>query len=201
MTMTATGETAMHTRARLAVPAAACAAALALLSAAPRSEAVPGRSPAAPGHSRAAGPQARPVRCAEQALVVRAQAAADPALVRVSVTNGGVRACAVDRAPMVTFGDLDGAALPLPAGGTGTYRLGAGESAYAAVRTIGDPADPQGRRVGVITVAAGAFQWGRSFTAGQLGIRGPVRVWEPVTTWWQPSARAADRALAVGLSR
>ncbi|MGW2744055.1 DUF4232 domain-containing protein [Streptomyces sp. NPDC001450] len=174
----------MRIRAAIAVPAVSAAAAALLLTAPP--------SQAAAGH-------ARPARCAETALRLRAKAASgDPAVVRVSVTNRSARACVVDRVPTVTFGDLDGAALPVPEGGGGTYRLAAGKTAYAAVRTIADPADPEARRVNAITVAASASQWGRAFTATQLGTGSEVRVWEPVTTWWQPTATAADRALGLG---
>ncbi|MGW2648076.1 DUF4232 domain-containing protein [Streptomyces sp. NPDC001393] len=90
-------------------------------------------------------------------------------VLRVGVTNRGARACVVDRAPTVTFGDLDGAALPMPEGATGGYRLAAGRSAYADVRTVGDPADPEARRVDTVTMDAAADRWGCSFTAAQLG--------------------------------
>jgi hypothetical protein len=174
----------MRIRAAIAVPAASAAAAALLLTA---------------PQSQAATDRAQPARCAEKALTVRAKAAAaDPTVVRVSVTNRGARACVVDRVPTVTFGDLDGAALPVPEGGTGTYGLAAGGTAYADVRTIGDPADPEARRADSLTVAASAAHWGRSFTAAQLGTGEEVLVWEPVTTWWQRTAAAADRA--IGLS-
>ncbi|GGW41259.1 hypothetical protein GCM10010503_16790 [Streptomyces lucensis JCM 4490] len=174
----------MRIRAAIAVPAVSAAAAALLLSA-PQGQAAPGR--------------AQPARCAEQALTVRAKAAAaDRTVVRVSVTNRGARACVVDRVPTVTFGDLDGAALPVPRGGTGTYRLAAGGTAHADVRTIGDPADPEARRVDALTVAASAAHWGRSFTAARLGAGGHVPVWEPVTTWWHRTAAAADRAIGLG---
>ncbi|MFG2122578.1 DUF4232 domain-containing protein [Streptomyces sp. NPDC048710] len=187
----------MRIRAAIAVPAVSAATAALLLTAPP--------SQAAAGH-------AQPARCAEKALSLRAKAVpGDPSVVRVGVTNISARACVVDRVPTVTFGDLDGAALPVPEGGGGTsllersrelgggtYRLGAGKTAYAAVRTIADPADPEARRVDAITVAASASQWGRVFTAAQLGTGSQVRVWEPVTTWWQPTAAAADRALGRG---
>ncbi|MFG2264143.1 DUF4232 domain-containing protein [Streptomyces sp. NPDC048720] len=173
----------MRIRAAVAVPVV-CAA-VALLGAAPQSQ--------------AAGRRAGPVRCAERVLAVRAKAAAaDPSVLRVAVTNRGGRTCVVDRVPTITFGDLDGAALPVPEGGRGTYALKAGRTAYAAVRTIADLADPEARRTGSVTVAASASQWGRSFTAARLGTGTEVLVWEPVTTWWQPTAAAADRALGVG---
>ncbi|MDO0929129.1 DUF4232 domain-containing protein [Streptomyces sp. TG1A-8] len=172
----------MRSHAVLAVPAV-CAAAAALLLTAPQ--------------SRAAAP-AQPARCAERALTVRAKAVpAEPSVVRVNVTNRGGRACVVDRVPTITFGDLDGAALPVPEGGAGTYALGRGATAYAAVRAIADPADPQARRAQGIAVSPSASQWGRSFTAAQLGTGDEVLVWEPVTTWWQPTARAADRVLGL----
>ncbi|GHE07994.1 DUF4232 domain-containing protein [Streptomyces alanosinicus] len=175
----------MRIRAALAVPAVSAATAVLLLTA-PQSQAATGPS--------------RPAGCTEKALSMRARAAAgDPTVVRVSITNHGARACVVDRVPTVTFGNLDGAALPTPAGGAGAYRLAPGQSAYADIRTIGDPADPEARRVDAVTVAASTAHWGRSFTAGRLGTGKRVLVWEPVTTWWRPSAAAADRA--IGLSR
>ncbi|MEU4038034.1 DUF4232 domain-containing protein [Streptomyces collinus] len=175
----------MRIRSTIAVPAG-CAAA-ALLLTAPQSQAAPAA-------------RAAPPRCAEKALTIRAKAVpADPRVVRVGVTNRGARACVVDRVPTVTFGGLDGAALPvpLPRSGGGTYLLRPGVTAHAAVRTIGDPADPEARRADSVTVAASSSQWGATFTAARLGTGSRVRVWEPVTTWWQPTAAAADRALKV----
>lgn len=173
----------MRIRAAIAVPAV-FAAATALLLTAPQSQ-------AAVGH-------AKPARCAEKDLTLRAKAASDdPSLVRVSLTNRGDRACAVDRVPTVTFGGLDGAAIPVPQAGKGTYLLGAGRTVHADVRTIADPADPEARRADAFTVAASTSQWGRTFTPGQLGTGQNVQVWEPVTTSWQPTAAAADRALGL----
>ena len=173
----------MRVRAAITVPAVFAAAAALLLTA---------------PQSRATAAPAKPARCAEKALTLRAKAAAgDPSLVRVSVTNRSARACVVDRVPTVTFGGLDGAALPVPQGGRSTYTLEAGRTVYAAVRTIADPADPEARRADAITVAASTSQWGRAFTAARLGAGNEVRVWEPVTTWWQPTAAAADRALGL----
>ncbi|MFI9803562.1 DUF4232 domain-containing protein [Streptomyces sp. NPDC052301] len=175
----------MRIRSAIAVSTASAAAALTLLT-----SATPGQA--------AAGP-ARPARCAEKALTVHARAVpGDPTVLRTDVTNRSGRACLVDRVPTVTFGNLDGIALPTPRDGRGTYRLAAGGTAYADVRTIGDPADPEARRVGTVTVAASAAHGGRSFTAAHLGTGRKVLVWEPVTTWWQPSAAAADRG--IGLS-
>ncbi|MEU9479391.1 DUF4232 domain-containing protein [Streptomyces sp. NPDC048191] len=174
----------MRIRAAIAVPAASAATAVLLLTA---------------PQSQAATAHARPLRCAEKSLTIRAEAVAgDPAVVRMSVTNRGTRACLVDGVPTVTFGDLDGAALPTPEGGAGSHRLAAGGTAYADVRTVGDPADPEARRVGSLTVAASAAHRGRSFTAARLGTGKRILVWEPVTTWWQSTRAAADRA--VGLS-
>jgi len=154
------------------------AAAAALLAAAPQGSAA-----------------ARPVPCAEKSLSLRAKQAQDPTVVRISVTNRSARTCTVDRIPTVTFGDLDGAALPVPAGESGPYLLTAGRTAYAAVRTIADPADPEARRVDSIGVSANRAYIGRSFTARELGAGNTVLVWEPVTTWWKRSAAAADKAL------
>ncbi|MET8244407.1 DUF4232 domain-containing protein [Streptomyces sp. NPDC005202] len=171
----------MRIRTAVAVPAVSAAAAALLLSAPP---------------SQAA---ARPAVCAEKHLTIEARAAsADRTVVRVRVTNHGGRTCTVDRIPTVTFGDLDGAALPVPAGESGPYRVGPGKTAYAGVRTVADPADPEVRRVDALTVSADPSRPGRAFTAADLGTGNAIRVWEPVTTWWQPSAAAADRA--IGLS-
>ncbi|MFF1403983.1 DUF4232 domain-containing protein [Streptomyces sp. NPDC058294] len=202
----------MRIRAAVTVPAATAAVA-ALLLTAPHSQAATGHSrPAAPHgtavtgdklptapHGKAVTGPGRPGRCARRTLAVRAKAVAGtPAVLRVDVTNRGRRACLVDRVPTVTFGDLDGAALPVPEGGTGTYRLAPGGTACADVRTIADPADPEARRVDTVTVAASAAHAGREFGAARLGTGPRVLVWEPVTTWWQRSAAAADRA--IGLS-
>ncbi|MGQ4389383.1 DUF4232 domain-containing protein [Streptomyces sp. SAS_270] len=141
----------------------------------------------------------RPAPCAQKSLTVRAHVAKDTRVVHLSVTNRGTRVCTVDRIPTVTFGDLDGAALPVPAGDSGPYRIGAGKAAYASVRTIADPADPEARRVASIGVSPDPSRFGRSFTARQLGAGRAVLVWEPVTTWWKPSQAAADKALAKGV--
>ncbi|MCE0448071.1 hypothetical protein LT493_42885 [Streptomyces tricolor] len=66
-----------------------------------------------------------------------------PTVLRVSVTNRGTRACVVDRVPTVTFGNLDGAALPVPEGGTGTYRLAA-RHGLRRRPTIVNPRGPRG---------------------------------------------------------
>lgn len=135
--------------------------------------------------------------CPERALTLRA-ASAGPDVVRVSVTHHGGYTCTVGRAPTVTFQNLDGSALPVPRSATGRFRLDPGESAYATVRTIADPTDPEARRVDALAVAADPSHWGRAFAAAELGAGDAIRVWEPVTSWWQPSAAAADRALGIG---
>ncbi|MGN5377770.1 DUF4232 domain-containing protein [Streptomyces lasalocidi] len=127
--------------------------------------------PRRPRRTHRLGPaaHARTARCAESSLTVRARAVPGrTTTVRISVTNRGTRACAVDRVPTVTFGDLDGAAVPVPAGGTGDHRLAAGASAYADVRTVRDPADPGARRTDGRTVAASAAHAGRTFTADRV---------------------------------
>ncbi|MDN3024267.1 DUF4232 domain-containing protein [Streptomyces sp. S.PB5] len=134
--------------------------------------------------------------CREQGLALRASADG-PAVVRVSVTNREGRACTVSRAPGVTFENLDGSALPVPKGATGRYRLGPGGTAYATVRTVADPMDPEARRVGALAVSADPAHRGRAFAAAELGTEDAIRVWEPVTSWWQPSATAGDRALGI----
>lgn len=173
----------MRIRAAIAVPAASAAVA-ALLLTAPPGQAVPGAPPAAP--------------CVQGELRVRATTVPNrPTVVRVSVTNVSGRACAIARVPLVTFGGLDGAALPVPENATGRLRLTPGASAHADVRTIVRPSDPQARRAASVTVGDWAGRWGRVFSPTRLGAGTQVSVWEPVTTWWQPSAAAADRALGL----
>lgn len=174
----------MRLRSALALPAAAAALLLA----------VPQAGAAATGSARPAVP--KPAKCADRATVVRAHLAADPRLVHISVTNLSPRTCTVDRIPTVVFGDLDGAALPVPAGDSGPYPVGAGRTVYAAVRTIAEVTDPEARRVDSISVSADPARFGRSFTARELGAGDAVLVWEPVTTWWQPSQAAADRQVS-----
>ncbi|MER5654465.1 DUF4232 domain-containing protein [Streptomyces sp. NPDC002131] len=180
----------MRIRPALAVPGIAAA----LLLAAPGTSATAAPSGPAGIPSQKA---AAPATCAAKALRLRAEQSADPRVLHVRVTNRSARACTVDRIPTVTFGDLDGAALPKPAGESGPYRLAGGRSAYASVLTIADRADPEARRVRSVTVSADPSLAGRSFTARELGAGATVRVWEPVTTWWKPSAAAADRALGL----
>ncbi|MFI6768603.1 hypothetical protein [Streptomyces sp. NPDC050355] len=46
-----------------------------------------------------------------------------------------------------------------------------------------------------MTVAADPSHHGRTINAHALGLPRGVRVWDPVTTWWQPSWTRADTAL------
>ncbi|QXE38564.1 DUF4232 domain-containing protein [Streptomyces sp. GMY02] len=142
----------------------------------------------------AAGPAALPT-CRESAVSVSAAPGATAHAVRIGVTNRSGRACVVNRIPTVTFGDLDGAALPVPPVESAPYRLAAKGSAYAAVRTL-DPAATETRTVAYLTVAADPSHYGRSFDAASVGSPGGILVWEPVTTLWQPTRAAADAALA-----
>ncbi|CAM5356140.1 MULTISPECIES: DUF4232 domain-containing protein [Streptomyces] len=135
--------------------------------------------------------------CRAFAVEVGAKAdAQDRTVVRITVTNQARRTCVVDRLPTVSFGELDGPARHVPAGESGPYRLGAGETAYATVRTVG--ADGEVRRVGGVTVAGDPSHSGRTFSARELGAGRYVEVWEPVSSWWKGSARAADEAVGVG---
>ncbi|MFE2599355.1 DUF4232 domain-containing protein [Streptomyces sp. NPDC059396] len=144
-----------------------------------------------------AAPAALPT-CREAAVSVSAAPGATAHAVRISVTNESRRACAVDRIPTVTFGDLDGAALPVPPAESAPYRLAAGGSAYAAVRTL-DPNATETRTVAYLTVAADPSHYGESFDAASVGSPGGIVVWEPVTTLWQPTRAAADAALAAAV--
>lgn len=115
-------------------------------------------------------------------------------MVLFSVTNRGRGACTVDRAPVVTFGALDGSAQPVPPVVRGRYRLPRGGTAYAAVRTI-DPAGTTGRVVDSMTVSGDPSHWGTAFRPAQVGMGRGIRVWEPLTTRWQPSGTAARTVL------
>ncbi|WP_240509797.1 DUF4232 domain-containing protein [Streptomyces malaysiense] len=171
-------------RAAIAVPLASAAVA-ALWLAAP------------PGQAAVRAPRVAP--CVQGELALRAAAVPHrPTVVRVSVTNRSGRTCAVDRVPLVTFGGLDGAALPVPGNATGRLRLAPGATVHADVRTVVRAADPQARRASSVTVGDWAGRWGRVFAPARLGTGVQVPVWEPVTTSWQPSAAAADRALGLG---
>jgi hypothetical protein len=144
----------------------------------------------------AAQPAAKTPVCKSKVLKPAAKQAKDTRVVHISVKNTGTRTCTVDRLPVVTFGDLDGAAQPVPSGESGPYKVGAGKTVHAAVRTIADLRDPEARRVDTVTVSANPNLDGRTFTLKQLGASKKVKVWEPVTTWWKSSKAAADKALA-----
>lgn len=136
-----------------------------------------------------------PPTCRDSRLAVAATVSDQPDSVRISITNRGAHACVVDRIPTVVFGDLDGAALPVPESESAPYRLAAGRSAYAAVRTL-DPASTELRLVDRLTVAGDPSHRGRTFEAASLGAPDGIRVWEPVTTWWHTSQATADAVLA-----
>ncbi|MFJ6666829.1 DUF4232 domain-containing protein [Streptomyces sp. NPDC091383] len=173
----------MRMRAAIAVPAASAAVAALLLT-------------APPGQAAARAPRVAP--CVQGELSLRAATVPHRSnVVRVSVTNRSGRTCAIDRVPLVTFGGLDGAALPVSGDGTGRLRLAAGATVHADVRTIVRAADPQARRAASVTVGDWTGRWGRVFAPARLGTGSKVAVWEPVTTSWQPSATAADRALGL----
>ncbi|MER5497082.1 MULTISPECIES: DUF4232 domain-containing protein [unclassified Streptomyces] len=142
-----------------------------------------------------AGTVSRLATCQEKALTVRASPGGQQNVARVDVTNHGNRACVVDRIPTITFRGLDGSAQPVPPAESGPYTLSAGERAHAAVRTA-DPATSEGRVVGSLSVAADPSHLGVTFSGATVGMPGGVHVWEPITTLWQESSAAADRALA-----
>jgi len=116
--------------------------------------------------------------------------------VRLSVRNDSSHTCLVDRVPLVTYGDLDGAALPFPLSGDAAYKLDAGKSAHAVVRSLSPSGDSDARSVGYVVVAANPEHDGRKFTAASLDEPGGLRVWEPVTTLWQPTRALADEVMA-----
>ncbi|MFE2945050.1 DUF4232 domain-containing protein [Streptomyces sp. NPDC059255] len=174
----------MRIRPAFVAPAATALALLPVAAGAPAAVAAP-----------AAAPSAAVAVCRESAVTVTAARSATPHVVRISVTNKGPATCVVDRVPSITFGDLDGAAQPVPPAGSAPYRLTAGGSAYAAVRTL-DPAAEESCTVAYLTVSGDPSHRGRRFDAASVGTSGTIRVWEPVTTLWQPTAAKADAALA-----
>ncbi|MFJ2115349.1 DUF4232 domain-containing protein, partial [Streptomyces sp. NPDC087850] len=137
---------------------------------------------------------AAPAVCAEGSVRVTASAGATAHVIRIRVTNESRAACVVDRIPAVTFGTLDGSARPVPPSRSAPYRLAAGYSGYAAVRTL-DPAAEQSRTVADVYVAGDPSHRGTRFIAASVGAPRGVRVWDPVTTLWQPTRAAADAAL------
>lgn len=181
----------MHTR----TVTTALAAALLLTAAASGAAAAPA-APAAPDARGKATPQCRANQVRVAAVTVEPDAGQYPNVLHISVTNESKKKCAVDRIPTVVFGDLDGPALPVPLGESGPYVLDGGEAGHAAVRTIEDPADPETRLVDHIVVAGAPAHPGARFTADDLDIDGKIRVWEPVTTWWQPTFAEAEEVLA-----
>ncbi|WP_306319483.1 MULTISPECIES: DUF4232 domain-containing protein [unclassified Streptomyces] len=137
-------------------------------------------------------------RCGENDLTVRAEPSDDSAdILKLSVRNDSSKACVVDRVPTVTYGDLDGAALPLPTVPHAGRTLAAHDTAYAAVLSVSDPEDAEDEAPAVmyVTVSALPDQEGRSFQALTLGSPTGVRVWEPVTTLWQSSPAKAQKVL------
>lgn len=142
--------------------------------------------------------RAAPERCGENDVTVRARPSDDNAdILRLSVRNDSSKACLVDRVPTVTYGELDGAALPLPMVPHAGRTLAAHDTAYAAVLSVSDPEDAKDEAPAVmfVTVAAVPDHQGRSFQALTLGSPTGVRVWEPVTTLWQSSASKAQKVL------
>ncbi|MGW7416455.1 DUF4232 domain-containing protein [Streptomyces sp. NPDC054863] len=168
----------MHTHQRLSLAAGVAAA---LLLAASTTAAAARDLPASGG--------APLPRCAERNLSVKVTAAPTPDVLKLRFTNKARHACTVDRIPTVTFGDLDGAARPEPAVGSAPYRVAAGATAYATVRTVLAPPTPGDvRTVRDIVVAAHPAHHGLHIGAAGLGLPKGVRVYDPVTSLWQPKA-------------
>ncbi|MDG5805622.1 DUF4232 domain-containing protein [Streptomyces ossamyceticus] len=170
----------MRIRSVLTVSTVAAAGAALLLAAAPQ--------------GLAAESAAKVPVCKAKVLKIGAKQAKDTRIVHITVKNTGTRTCTIDRLPVVTFGDLDGSAQTVPSGESGPYKLVAGKTAYATVRTIADLKDPEARRVDSIGVSTN-WAGGRLFTLKQLGATKKVKVYDPVTTWWKTSQAAADKSL------
>jgi hypothetical protein len=94
----------------------------------------------------------------------------------------------------VTFGDLDGSARPEPPASSAPHVLGPNTEAFAAVRTEQLGGDT--KYVPDMTVAPDPGQPGFTFTAAEIGASpAGIPVWDPVTTWWQPTPDDAVAAL------
>ncbi|MFJ1925139.1 MULTISPECIES: DUF4232 domain-containing protein [unclassified Streptomyces] len=142
-----------------------------------------------------AGASARPGVCQEQSLSVSASSGGQRNAARIAVTNRGGNTCVVDRIPTVTFRGLDGSAEAVPPATSGPYVLSPGEHGYAALRTAA-PGATEGHVVRSLSVSADPSHHGVTFGAATVGMGRGIQVWEPVTTLWQTSRAAADRALA-----
>ncbi|QKW10507.1 DUF4232 domain-containing protein [Streptomyces sp. NA04227] len=168
-------------RARTVLAAATAATALAL---------------AAPAAWAGSAAKAADPTCRADRLTVKASATELPDVLHISVTNRASRSCAVDHIPTVTFGDLDGAAQPVPAAESAPYRLKPGATGYASVRIVDKLDSPNARVVDSVTVAGDPSHRGVTFSAASLNAPEGLAVWEPVTTLWQSSAAKADEVLA-----
>ncbi|MZD10462.1 DUF4232 domain-containing protein [Streptomyces sp. SID5785] len=154
--------------------------------------------PAATAAPADATPAAALPRCAEKNLTLRAEPTDDDGdVLRLSLRNDSGRACLVDRVPIVTYGDLDGAAMPLPTVPHAGRTLAAHATAYAAVRSVTDfdEKEKDVRTVMSVTVSAVPEHHGSTFQALTLGAPTGVRVWSPVTTLWQSSQKEAATVL------
>ncbi|MEU6660106.1 DUF4232 domain-containing protein [Streptomyces sp. NPDC046821] len=142
-----------------------------------------------------ATPAATPEVCAENALTLRATPSGQDNVLYLTVKNHTKQTCLVDSIPLIAYGNLDGAAVPYPPSGDAPYTLEAGKTAHAAVRSV-SLSGGDARSVGYIVVAANPEHNGSKFSAASLGEPHGLRVWEPLTTLWQPTRVRADEVLA-----
>ncbi|GAA2304619.1 DUF4232 domain-containing protein [Streptomyces kunmingensis] len=152
----------------------------------------------APAASAGTATAAKPAPCAEKNLTVRAEPSDDSdGVLRLSVRNDSARACLVDRVPTVTYGDLDGAALPVPTVRHAGRSLAPHTTVYAAVLSLSDSkdADDEARTVMSLHVAAVPDHDGRTFQVLKLGAPAGLAVYDPVTTLWQSSPHRATQVL------
>lgn len=137
--------------------------------------------------------------CEESTLAVDASLAPGfDTIIAISVTNpADAPPCVIDRIPTVTFGELNGAAAPVPPFHGGPYVLTPGESAHAAVWTVSDLDFEEAPVVWNITVAASPEHDGTQIPAQDLGLppTAPVHVFDPATTWWHSSYAEAEEVL------
>lgn len=134
--------------------------------------------------------------CDESGLSVHAsRSRVYPNVVEIAVVNDTGASCITDRFPTVTFGDLDGSAMPVPPVDSGPNVLVPGEEGFAALWTVSESDLDEARVVDHVAVAAHPSHEGTVFKAGELGFPEGVYVYDPATTWWLVSKERAEEIL------
>lgn len=114
----------------------------------------------------------------------------------VAVTNAYGPACNISGTPTVTFGDLDGAAYPVPAGEVNDQILEPGETIHAAVRTAPAMDSDEATLVQYVNVAGHAAHYPTTFTADEIGSEDSgIWVYDSATTRWHDTYAGAETTL------